>query len=128
MFKFHTSEGGLRVPIIIAGPAIAAGQKFDAAAFVTDVTPTLLDFAGSAPLPATLDGVSLRPALGGAAATAERSIVVEVAGNIAYYQGPYKLVRSPAHGTTRAGGCSTSCKTPARRMTSASKTLSACKP
>lgn len=93
LFKFHTSEGGLRVPMIVAGPGIAAGQKVDAAAFVTDVTPTLLDFAGSAPLPAALDGISLRPALGGAAATSERSIMVEVAGNVAYYQGPYKLVK-----------------------------------
>jgi arylsulfatase/uncharacterized sulfatase len=94
LFKFHTSEGGLRVPMIIAGPGIVAGQKLDASAFVTDVTPTLLDLAKATALPEkTLDGISLRPALAGAPSAGERSIALEVAGNVAYYQGPYKLLK-----------------------------------
>ena len=47
LFKFYAGEGGMRVPLIIAGPSISqAGEISHAFSFVTDITPTLLSFAG----------------------------------------------------------------------------------
>ncbi|MEN9856143.1 MAG: hypothetical protein RLZZ157_1269, partial [Pseudomonadota bacterium] len=45
LFKFYTGEGGLRVPLIIAGPQVQGGVRTGASAFVTDITPTLLEWA-----------------------------------------------------------------------------------
>lgn len=63
-FKTTGYEGGTHVPLIVAGPGIAkrgvdATQKLH----VTDVLPTLLDFAG-ATRPAERDGVALAPVYG----------------------------------------------------------------
>lgn len=105
LFKFYTTEGGLRVPFVIAGPGIAAAKK-QTAAFVTDVTPTILDFAGveaatkESEIPIT--GRSLRPVLEGAAERThpeDAAIGVEVAGNAALFKGDYKIVKNGgAHG------------------------------
>lgn len=100
LFKFYTTEGGLRVPFVIAGPGIAAGKK-QSPAFVTDVTPTILDFAGVA-APATegavpISGRTLRGVLEGTAARAhpdDAGIGIEVAGNAALFKGDYKIVRN----------------------------------
>lgn len=101
LYKFYTTEGGLRVPFIIAGPGILGAKKTNTAAFVTDVAPTILDFAGvsaeaeQGAVPIT--GRTLRGVLDG---TAERAHPVdtpvgfEVAGNAALYRGVYKLVRN----------------------------------
>ena len=97
LFKFTAGEGGLHVPFIIAGPGIAPG-RVDARAFVTDVTPTLLERAG-VPLDApAIDGVSMNPLLSGQAAFVRdqnTSLGVEVSGHSALYRGDYKLVRTP---------------------------------
>jgi len=46
-YKFYASEGGLRVPLVMAGPGIAKrDQKTDEFVFVTDLTPTILSLAG----------------------------------------------------------------------------------
>ena len=100
LFKFYTTEGGLHVPFVIAGPGIATAKK-QAPAFVTDVTPTILDFAGVAAPPKEgeipITGRSLRPVLEG---TAERThapdagVGVEVAGNAALFKGDYKIVKN----------------------------------
>lgn len=97
LFKFTAGEGGLHVPFIIAGPGIAPG-RVDARAFVTDVTPTLLERAG-VPLDApAIDGVSMNPLLSGQAAFVRDQntpLGVEVSGHSALYRGDYKLVRTP---------------------------------
>lgn len=46
LFKFYATEGGVRVPLVMAGPGIQPGLLSDANAFVTDITPTLLALAG----------------------------------------------------------------------------------
>ena len=46
LYKFYGSEGGLRVPLIAAGPGIAASDIRHAPTHVTDLVPTLLDAAG----------------------------------------------------------------------------------
>ncbi|KCZ92540.1 sulfatase family protein [Hyphomonas hirschiana VP5] len=99
LFKFYVSEGGLRVPLIMAGPGIAPG-RVDAFAMVTDVTPTLLEMVNAGPAPegaVTLDGRSLLPVLSGAAPTVysdEDAIGIEVSGNAALYKGPWKITRN----------------------------------
>ena len=99
LFKFYTTEGGVRVPFVIAGPGVAAGTRVAAPTFVTDVVPTLLDLAG---VPATGDGVamtgrSMRPVLDGNAErvhAADAPVGMEVAGNSALFKGDLKLVRN----------------------------------
>lgn len=98
LFKFYTTEGGLRVPLILSGPGVRPGSRIDAQAFVTDVTPTLIDLAGvpAGPAGAALDGRSLKPVLTGAAQTvrAEHEAVgIEVSGNAALFRGRWKITR-----------------------------------
>jgi len=55
-------EGGLRIPMIVAGPGIPANSQCDHPVAQWDYLPTLHDLAGSEiALPDDLDGVSLRP-------------------------------------------------------------------
>ena len=100
LFKFHSSEGGMRVPLIAAGPGIVPGQRVTGTSFVTDVTPTIYDYAGVAPErwngPVPMSGRSLKPALTGAAAkvyAAEEPVGMEVGGNAALFKGDYKITR-----------------------------------
>ncbi|MDP1555984.1 MAG: sulfatase-like hydrolase/transferase, partial [Hyphomonas sp.] len=88
-FKFLGSEGGIRVPFILAGAGLGEGERVDARALVTDVAPTLLALAGGVP---ELDGAkpmtgrSLLPLLRGEADAVygpEDAIVIEVSGNAA---------------------------------------------
>jgi arylsulfatase len=44
-FKMTAGEGGIRVPLIVAGPGIKAGQQSDAFAYVWDIMSTLLEIA-----------------------------------------------------------------------------------
>lgn len=103
-YKFYAGEGGMRVPLIIAGESIAAqSQPTDAFTFVTDMTPTILDLAGVAPPKAryggrpieAISGRSLAPLLRGEVDRiyAEDDVVgYELGGNSALFQGDYKLV------------------------------------
>lgn len=60
--KGQLYEGGVRVPLVIAGPQIKPGSITAAPAASIDLYPTLLDLAGfSAPSGVKLDGVSLAP-------------------------------------------------------------------
>ncbi len=45
-YKFSVAEGGIRVPMLVAGPGIDAGVQNDAFIYVWDVMPTILDIAG----------------------------------------------------------------------------------
>ena len=61
--KLNVYEHGIRVPMLIRGPGIAAGQAFDEIASHVDLAPTLLSLAGLDPLAASppMDGKSLLP-------------------------------------------------------------------
>ena len=66
--KGELSEGGIRVPLVVAGAGVAKpGTTCDVPVASVDFYPTLLDLAGAKP-PAgqTLDGASLVPLLRGA--------------------------------------------------------------
>ena len=55
-------EGGLRIPMIVAGPGITANSQCDQPVAQWDYLTTMHDLAGSkAALPSDLDGISLRP-------------------------------------------------------------------
>ena len=43
-FKLTTGEGGIRTPLIIAGPGVKGGRQVNSFAYVTDIMPTLLEF------------------------------------------------------------------------------------
>lgn len=110
LFKGYPSEGGTRVPFVIAGPGLRPG-RVDARAHVSDVMPTLLDLAGVTP-PGTefegrpiapITGVSLRAVLEGRAATAHPANAVvadELMGKRFVAEGPLKALLMPRpHGT-----------------------------
>lgn len=107
-FKLYAGEGGIRVPLIVAGEGIPAAKRHGFA-FITDIAPTILELAG---VPARnefrggrvkpMTGRSLLPVLHGDAATPygkEDVVGIEAAGNAALFRGGYKLVRNmPPHG------------------------------
>jgi arylsulfatase A-like enzyme len=57
-------EESVRVPFLAAGPGVPRGKRSDALASLTDILPTLCDWAGLPP-PPDCRGLSLRPALEG---------------------------------------------------------------
>jgi len=94
IFKFHTTEGGVRVPFIMAGPGATAGMRTDAAGFMPDVAPTLLELAGVGVSADEFTGRSLAAVIGGTADFAygpEDDVGMEVAGNRALYRGDWKI-------------------------------------
>jgi len=44
-FKLTVGEGGIRTPLIVAGPGVKGVRQIDSFAYVTDVMPTILDLA-----------------------------------------------------------------------------------
>ncbi len=46
LFKMTVAEGGIRSPLLIAGPGVKGGRQVDAFTYVWDVMPTVLDLAG----------------------------------------------------------------------------------
>lgn len=101
LFKFNSSDGGTRVPMVIAGPGVPATEVMHARAYITDVVPTVLDLVGAPPVSAPegapqIRGRSLVPALVGEVDEvygANDAVALEVAGSAALYRGQYKLVR-----------------------------------
>ena len=107
-FKFLGSEGGIRVPFIMAGAGLGEVGRVDARAFVTDVAPTLLALAGGGREPEgakPMTGRSLLPLLRGETSAVygpDDAIVIEVSGNAAVIKGDYKLTRNQLpHGDAR---------------------------
>lgn len=118
-FKFFGTEGGLRVPMIVAGvPGARAGAIHHGFTHVLDIVPTLLDLAGvpagdgavaaaagtrapapsgaSGGAPASLAGRSLVPVLHDPDArvrSPDESVGHELSGNAALFRGDLKLSR-----------------------------------
>jgi arylsulfatase A-like enzyme len=102
-YKFSASEGGLRVPLIVAwpgNPAIAAGRIASGFTHVTDIAPTLLALAGIEPGQGgaePMTGANMVPMLTGVAATArsdDTPLGYELSGNAALFRGRLKLVKN----------------------------------
>ncbi|ETX26740.1 sulfatase [Roseivivax isoporae LMG 25204] len=97
LYKFYSSEGGLRVPLVMAGPGVNVTGIQDAPVHVADLMPTLLDAAGVAYDADALYGRSILPLLSGATTEnrgPDESFGFEVSGNAALYRGNWKLVRT----------------------------------
>ena len=98
-YKFYATEGGIRAPLIIAGPGLEQMQ-ISSPAMVSDITPTLLDWVGASGAfegTKAMTGRSLMPVLNGDAASvyAPNEVrAIEVSGNSALYMGDYKITRS----------------------------------
>jgi arylsulfatase/uncharacterized sulfatase len=103
-YKFYAGEGGMRVPLIIAGESIPATTRpTNALAYVTDITPTILDITGVSPPSGrfggqpveAIAGRSLLPLIRGDVQrvySATDTIGYELGGNAALFQGDYKIV------------------------------------
>jgi N-sulfoglucosamine sulfohydrolase len=72
--KANLYDCGLRVPLAIRGPGVAAGRTVRAFVSLTDLAPTFLEL-GRAAAPATMTGRSLWPLLGGDAPDPEEVAV-----------------------------------------------------
>jgi arylsulfatase A-like enzyme len=64
MGKQNMYDHTIGVPFVMAGPGVPANRRLDAQIYLRDVFPTLCEFA-RAPVPATVEGRSLRPLLSG---------------------------------------------------------------
>jgi arylsulfatase/uncharacterized sulfatase len=113
-YKFYAGEGGMRVPLIVAGAELPMqGVLNHAFSFVTDITPTVLSFAGveapgveapgarfaGRPV-APMTGRDLRPLLSGEAERVygpDDAVGYELAGQAVLFQGDYKLVLIRTH-------------------------------
>ena len=62
MGKQSLYEHSVRVPLVFAGPGIPAGEQRDAFCYLHDIYPTLCELVG-APVPETVEGLSLVPAM-----------------------------------------------------------------
>ncbi len=105
-YKFYSGEGGIRVPLIIAGVAgMAANQIQRSLTHVNDIVPTVLELAGLAHPGARykgqavepLIGRSLLPVLTGQAQSVhphDAPIGYELSGNAALFKGRLKLVKN----------------------------------
>ena len=99
LYKFYATEGGIRSPLIITGPGIAAA-RIESPAMVTDIAPTILDWVGAPDAPEEskpMTGRSLAPVLRGELASVygpNDIRAIEVSGNSALYKGDWKITRS----------------------------------
>jgi arylsulfatase/uncharacterized sulfatase len=96
LYKFYSSEGGLRVPLVVAGPGIADAGILHEPMHVADLVPTLLDAAGVAYDTGAFYGRSALPVLTGQAErsrTEAEGFGFEVSGNAALYRGQWKITR-----------------------------------
>ena len=103
-FKFYAGEGGMRVPLIIAGKSITLQQPLTRAfAWATDISPTILALTGT-PQPSeryagrpvqAITGRDLSPLLSGAAERVygpDDKVGYELTDHGVLFQGDYKLV------------------------------------
>ena len=103
-FKFYTGEGGMRVPLIIAGKPLGLEPRLTPAfAWATDVAATLLSFANVAPAGERFAGRAVLPMTGrdlGPLLRGEVDRVYSETDSVGYeltdhgvlFQGDYKLV------------------------------------
>ena len=104
-YKFHSGEGGMRVPMIISGPILAEqlqGQISHSKAFVKDLAPTILTIAGTQHPGSKYQGKTIEPQTGkdlvplitGHQATVYSDndiIAYEIGGNAGLIKGDYKI-------------------------------------
>lgn len=104
LFKGTVGEGGVRSPLVIAGPELAQGETRNTPGHVMDLVPTIFELAdvSAADDPLYKDkllprGHSILPILKNDQAVGDRMIVTELFGNRMVRNGPWKasLVQPP---------------------------------
>jgi len=104
-YKFHSGEGGIRVPLIISGPQVAGshrGRISHSRAFVKDLAPTILALAGTHHPGTQYKGKAIEASTGknllpviaaqtDSVYTDEDVIAYEIGGNAALIKGDYKI-------------------------------------
>jgi arylsulfatase/uncharacterized sulfatase len=103
-YKFHASEGGLRVPLVMAGPGISRSDELtDEFVFVTDLMPTILSLVGIKSHRGNWQNKEVEPIIGKdfsaflagndeAVHDDSSPIGYELGGNSALFKGDYKVV------------------------------------
>ena len=103
-YKFHTNEGGLRVPLVMSGPGISQhGELTDEFTFVTDIAPTILSLVGLNDHEGNFNGDSVEPIVGANFSgylmgttqqvhSPSEPIGYELGGSSALFKGDYKIV------------------------------------
>ncbi|MEY8098322.1 arylsulfatase [Falsihalocynthiibacter sp. S25ZX9] len=105
-FKTFSTEGGLRVPLIVRFPGVVdAGSRINSFSYVRDIMPTLLEIAG-VDMPGPVydgreinvpDGISMLPVLRSEVESVrgdDNPVGYELAGSSAVFQGAYKLMQN----------------------------------
>ncbi|MEM1143066.1 MAG: sulfatase-like hydrolase/transferase [Pseudomonadota bacterium] len=97
LYKNSVAEGGIRSPLIVAGPSVAPGERLQGIAHVTDIPASLYELFGVDPMESELftgkeipTGLSLRAAWSGAVETPRKQFGVELFGNRAFRDGDWK--------------------------------------
>ena len=104
-YKFHSGEGGIRVPLIISGTQVAGshrGRISHSRAFVKDLAPTILALAGTHHPGTQYKGKAIEASTGknllpviaaktDSVYTDEDVIAYEIGGNAAVIKGDYKI-------------------------------------
>ncbi|MEL6944103.1 MAG: sulfatase-like hydrolase/transferase, partial [Bacteroidota bacterium] len=103
-YKYYTGEGGLRVPLVIAGLNFPSQQTDPSFCFITDIAPTIYDLVGLSTTAnegyAPIVGKSMLPHIQDASIPiygADEGVGLEAAGCSAYFLDGYKIVRN--HGS-----------------------------
>lgn len=78
--KGSFTEGGLRVPFIVSGPAVKHGGSTSALVSVVDVYATAMDVAGVRRVPQPMEGLSLLPVLKNPSVPVHRVLYSELRG------------------------------------------------
>ena len=105
-YKFHAGQGGIKVPMIISGPALAdshMGKITQSKAFVKDLAPTILALAGTSHPGNRYQGKTIEPSTGKnllpviqdkaeTVYSAQDVIAYEIGGNAALIKGDYKII------------------------------------
>ncbi|MBM3472467.1 MAG: DUF4976 domain-containing protein [Armatimonadetes bacterium] len=92
--KQNLYEHSVRVPLVMCGPGIAAGQRKDALVYLHDIMPTTCELAGI-PIPETVESRSLTPLLRGEAGGYESVFGAYMDVQRMVRKGQWKLIRYP---------------------------------
>ncbi len=102
MGKQNLYDHSLRVPLIFAGPGIPHGRRVDAGCYLFDIFPTLCDLSAT-PIPQTVEGRSLLPAIGDPSTVVYDTMYFAYRGfQRAVRHDGYKLIEYMVHGAREA--------------------------
>ncbi len=100
-FKYYTGEGGLRVPLVMAGPGIPEGEVSGSFCYIADIAPTIYDIVGISTQAnegyVPILGHSLLPHIidpNTPVYAVDEGLGMEAGASAAYFLGGYKIVRN----------------------------------